>query len=114
MIAAGAYTHRVRLERRVPGAGDGYGNVLEAWAAVATVWARWRPEYGREALAAGRVEASRAGVVGLRASAVTRAMTTADRLVFVAGPETGAVAAIVSIVPAADEIEAVVALGRPA
>lgn len=112
MISAGQLDHRVRLERRAAGADDGYGNVLQAWATLGIRWAGWRPQYGREGVAAGRLESSRPGVLTLRRDAVTLALTAADRIVFLAGTEAAnTVAAIRSVLPFADAVEVTVEIG---
>lgn len=108
---AASFSTRVRIERRGAATPDGYGNTLEAWAPVATLWASWRPEFGREALAAGRLESTRRGVLGLRTSSITRALGAADRIVFVTGPEAGSIGNIRSIVPTAETVEATLEIG---
>lgn len=105
MTAAGKMNTRVRLERRGTSGDDGYGNVHQEWNLVATRWAGFRPEYGREALAAGRLESTVRGVVTVRRCATTASITAADRLVFVTGPYADQTAQILSVVPAPDSSE---------
>ncbi len=112
MIAAGRLISRVRFEVRGEDADDGLGNVHEQWTPVAVRWAEWRPQYGREAVAAGRLEATRPGVLTIRRDATTAALTAAHRVVFVAGPEpAGTTAAIRSVLPLADDIEITLDVG---
>jgi head-tail adaptor len=83
--------HRIRIERRAA-VTDGYGNTLSAWSAAESggvVHAAVRPQYGREALEAGRVEATMRATVTVHDTPITRALTAADRVVFVAGPYLG-------------------------
>lgn len=110
-LAAGSFSARVRIERRPETADDGAGNTLDDWVEVATRWAGWWPEFGREAVAAGRLESTRAGTVTLRRDATTETITAADRLVFVTGPEIGSIADVRSVIPLADAIEATVEIG---
>jgi len=60
---------------------DGGGGAAMAWQDVATVWARYLPASSREAVAAGRLEAAEAGVLTVRASTTTQAITSAHRVV---------------------------------
>lgn len=108
---AGSLDTRIRIERRGADRDDGHGNVLEAWEPVATFWASWRPEFGREVIAAGRPQSTRHGVAAFRRSTVTAGITAADRLVFVTGPEAGAVADVRAIVPTAETIEITAEIG---
>lgn len=110
-LGAGARHHRVRLERRGTAADDGYGNVLEAWTPLASRWAGLRPEFGREALAAGRPESTARGTLTLLRDPVTATVTAADRVVFVTGPWAGRECNILSIVPTLDEVEMILETG---
>lgn len=106
MLSAGQRNHRVRFERRVPGADDGYGNPLpESWTAQATVWAGFRPKFGREQLEAGRLESSIQGTLTVLSSAATRSVAVDSRVVFVSGPYKDKACQIRSIVPAPDGAE---------
>lgn len=108
MLSPGQRNHRVRFERRIPGGDDGAGNVLPlGWAPVMTCWAAFRPKFGREQLAAGRMEATLQGMLTTLAFAETKAVSPADRVVFVSGPYAGKECQIRSIVPTpgAREIE---------
>jgi SPP1 family predicted phage head-tail adaptor len=78
---AGKLRDRVTFERRDDNARDALGNPAPAtWAPLLTVWANFRETLGREALAAGRLEARGTGTLRLRASAATRGITAADRV----------------------------------
>lgn len=101
---------RVRFERRDE-VSDGHGNTLGDWQSVATRWAFYRPEFGREAVAAGRLQSTRAGTLTVRRDSVTASMTAADRVVFVAGPDTGATAQIRSVIPLSDSVEMTIEIG---
>lgn len=78
-MQAGALDRRCAFERRddVP---DDYGNVSTGWAARLTVWGALRFERGRERVEAGRMESALGAVLHVRASAASRAVTTADRV----------------------------------
>lgn len=106
MLDAGQRNLRVRFERRIPGADDGAGNVLPgAWTALDTCWAAFRPKFGREQLEAGRLESTVLGTLTTLSFAATKAVTAADRAVFVTGPYAGKACQIRSIVPTADARE---------
>lgn len=106
MLSAGQRNHRVRFERRVPGADDGSGNTLpESWTALVEAWAGFRPKFGREQLAAGRLESTMQGTLTVLSWAATRAVTAADRAEFVAGPYAGKACQIRSVVPMPDNRE---------
>lgn len=106
MLSAGQRNHRVRFERRVPGGDDGYGNELPAtWTALGTVWAAFRPKFGKEQLEAGRLEATMLGALTTLSFAGTKAVTSGDRVVFVTGPYAGKACQIRSIIPTPDARE---------
>lgn len=95
MVAAGVLEQRVRFERQVVGADDGFGNTLPGtWTALFTCWASFRPENGRERLEAGRLEATMRGILRVRRSTDSKGVTAADRVVFVAGRYVGMVCQI--------------------
>ena len=79
-MRAGNLRERVTFQRATTG-DDGYGNVITGWADLVTVWADVRETLGRERVEAGRIEAAATATVRVRASAVTRGLTAADRLV---------------------------------
>lgn len=108
MLGAGQRSHRVRFERRPEPGDDGYGNPRPAeWSGLVTRWAAFRPQFGREQMAAGRLESGLRGALTVLADAGTRAVTAADRAVFVSGPYAGRTLQIISTVPTPDgrEIE---------
>ncbi|PZU95620.1 MAG: hypothetical protein DI527_01015 [Chelatococcus sp.] len=114
MLSAGQRSHRVRFERRVPGADDGAGNVLPAsWTSLFLRWAAFRPQFGREKLAAGRPESTMSGTLTILSDGQARTLTAADRVVFVTGPYRDRECQIRSILPTPDarEIEMVVEAG---
>jgi len=79
MAKAGNLRDRVTFQRLVPGV-DIYGNPVDAWADYLTIWADILETPGREAVAAGRVEASRTATMRVRRSIDTLALTEADRV----------------------------------
>lgn len=106
MLDPGQRNNRIRFERRVPGADDGAGNVLpDAWTPLNTCWAAFRPKFGKEELEAGRLESTMVGALTTLAFAETKAVTAADRVVFVTGPYAGKACQIRSILPTPDARE---------
>lgn len=59
---------------------DGGGGFTEIWGSPLTVWAQFSPERGRERIQAGRVADALAGVLRIRSSSRTRAITTQHRV----------------------------------
>jgi SPP1 family predicted phage head-tail adaptor len=55
-MRAGRLSHRVTVERATDGT-DAYGDQVQTWTALATVWAGIEPLSGREYLAASHVQA---------------------------------------------------------
>lgn len=107
MLGAGQRNHRVRFERRQTQADDGFGNERGGWWPVVDAWAGFRPRFGREQLAAGRLESTLQGTLTVLVWPQTRSLTAEDRVVFTAGPYAGKTCQIRSIVPTPDgrEIE---------
>jgi head-tail adaptor len=106
MLGAGQRAFRVRFERMPRGADDGAGNVQRLpWVGLVTCWAGFKPQFGREQLAAGRLESMMKGVLTVLAFAETRSVTAEDRVVFVTGPYAGKECQIRSIVPTPDARE---------
>lgn len=102
-MPAGKFTNRVRFERQTPGGDDANGNTLPAtWPELTTVWASFRPQFGREQIEAGRLESTMRGTLMVRRSASAASITPADRVVFTAGPYAGRVCQIRSIIPTMD------------
>lgn len=113
-LDAGRFKHRVRFERQLAGADDGYGNeVAGAWTTVGTVWAAFRPKYGRESYEADALEATFQGVLTVRQNTKTKSVTEANRVVFLNAPYANRECQIRSIVPMPDnrEIEIVIEAG---
>lgn len=113
MTAAGMLPFRVRVERRAFAGDDGYGNVIREWIPYATRWAGFRPEFGREAMAAGRLESTVRGVVTMRRCTTTAGITAADRLIFLTGPYADQTAQIRSAMstPDGSDIEMTIEIG---
>ena len=78
-MKAGDLRDRVTIQRATT-ADDGFGNVTNGWTDHLTVWANIRETPGKEAVAAGRLEASRTATIRVRASSVSRGITAADRV----------------------------------
>lgn len=79
---AGKLDARIQVQRAISG-DDGYGNVTTGWADLAggKLWASMRETPGKEAVAAGRIEASRTATIRVRASSLSRTITAADRVI---------------------------------
>lgn len=100
MLSAGQLNNRIRFERRVPQGDDGFGNTLpESWTTLVECWAGFKPQRGREQLAAGRLQSTMAGTLTVQRWPATAGVTAADRVVFVAGAYAGKTCQIRSIVP---------------
>lgn len=82
MTAAGALDTRIQVQRAIAG-DDGFGNVTTGWADLpgGKIWASMRETPGKEAVAAGRIEASRTATIRVRASSLSRTITPADRII---------------------------------
>jgi hypothetical protein len=85
------------------GAGDdGYGNPGSgSWSPLAgltRVPVGFRPEYGREKIAAGRLESNLSGVLTIDRFTASAGITPADRVTFNVAPLAGVTCAIRSIV----------------
>jgi head-tail adaptor len=105
MLDAGRRNHFVRFERHIQGSKSPSGNVLYDWIEIASCWAAFRPAFGRERIASGQLQASLTGTLTTLAFAATKAVTAADRVVFVTGPYAGRECQIRSIVPTPDSRE---------
>lgn len=81
MMNAGKMRDRVTLQVRAAGT-DAWGQPLEGWADVATIWADVRFLSGVEAVRAGAERASATASVRIR----PRAVTTAHRLLIAGKP----------------------------
>lgn len=105
MLDAGRRSHRVRFERRMQGDKSPSGNVLESWSALNVCWAAFRPVFGREQVSSGQPQSTLTGTLTTLSFAETKAITAADRVVFIAGPYAGRECQIRSIVPTPDSRE---------
>lgn len=111
-LRAGDLRERVQFERRPAIAPDAWGHAqAESWTALFARWAKYNPQFGREALAAGRMESTRQGVLTVRADSETMTLTADDRVTFLNGPNVGARAQILSIIPMRDRIEMTLEIG---
>jgi SPP1 family predicted phage head-tail adaptor len=79
-VKAGNLRDRITVQRAISG-DDGYGNTIVSWADLITTWADVLDQLGREKLASGRLEASRAATVRVRRSTQSLGITAADRIV---------------------------------
>lgn len=82
MARAGAMRDRITLERETDlGTLDAYGNPAgQSWQVIGVIWGDLKEQKGGEAIAAGRLEGTGMATLRLRASALTRSMTSADRV----------------------------------
>lgn len=104
--SAGRFNQRVRFERRKPIHTDASGTALPAeWSDVLTVWAILRPQFGREAMEAGRLESTTRAVVTIRRSKAALTLQPDDRVVTLRQPYQQWTWAIRSIMPMADNRE---------
>lgn len=78
-MAAGPLRDRVTFQREVRTT-DAGGGAATIWQNDLTVWGGFRPERGRERLEAGRLESAVAGVLRVRSSTDTGAITAANRV----------------------------------
>ena len=78
-MRAGRLNKRVTFQRLARD-DDGGGGGAKAWVPLLTVWGSYAPERGRERLEAGRVSSAIGGVLTVRSSTQTRAVTSADRV----------------------------------
>lgn len=109
MLPAGAYSQRVRVERRQAiSGGDGAGNTLGPWSGAATVVTRsaaFRPTVTRKQIEAGREAAPLGGVLTLRRDATTAGVGIADRMVMLRAPYADRTFQILSAMPTTDARE---------
>lgn len=108
---AGRFNQRVRFERRKPIHTDASGTALPAeWSDVLTVWAILRPQFGREAMEAGRLESTTRAVVTIRRSKAALELQPDDRVITLRAPYQQWTWAIRTIMPMADNREIEVTL----
>lgn len=79
-MAAGPMRRRITFqeESQTPDGGGGYEL---AWSDIVTVWGSFQPERGRERIEAGRLAETLGGVIKIRSSAASRAITPGNRAV---------------------------------
>ena len=104
MLGYGAYQHRVTFERRELKS-DGYGNEQADWVPVWSCSAAFRPRFGREAVAADKLESTDTGTITIRSCTVARKIDASHRVGFVNGPYRGRYYQIRSIIPTGDSTE---------
>ncbi len=105
MQGGGQRLHRIRFDRRAP-FDDGYGNTVEEWMMLTTVWCGVdTKKRGTETLEAGRLESTASWRVTVLKSAVTTAIQPDDRGVFIIGPHVGRVVNIVGVEATPDSRE---------
>lgn len=86
-LSAGRFEQRVRILRRVLIADDETGNPESATRqTVDEVWATLRPEFGRQQLAAGRLESTTRAVIAMRRTDVTAQIQPGQVLVTLRSP----------------------------
>jgi SPP1 family predicted phage head-tail adaptor len=103
---AAKFSQRVRFERRIAVHTDASGNALPVeWTEVLTVWASLKPQFGREAMEAGRLESTVRAVLTIRKSAEALNLTTDDRVMTLRQPHQQWTWAIRTITPSADNRE---------
>lgn len=101
---AGRFDQRVTFKRYSEIA-DGSGNETGPYVPISglvSIPAAFRPEFGREALEAGRLESTMRGTLTIRRFALSATITPADQAVFVNAPYAGVACQIRSIVPTPD------------
>lgn len=79
MPRAGDLRDRAVFERFTAAYGD-YGEATGTWATLTTVWADVLETPGREALQAGRLEATKTATMRVRRSATTAGIAEGDRV----------------------------------
>jgi head-tail adaptor len=80
VTATGRLRKRVRFEQEVRNP-DGAGGYALAWAEVLAVWGGLQLDRGRERVEAGRLAEAAGGVLIVRSSIASRAITPAHRVV---------------------------------
>lgn len=119
MLPAGAYSQRVRVERRpaIVG-GDGAGNGYGPWTSATTVVTRsaaFRPTVTRAQIEAGRETAPLGGVLTLRRDSIVDTIGLDDRVVMRRSPYANRAFAVLSVFPTPDgrEVEYAIEEMRP-
>lgn len=78
-MTAGQLTKRATLLEPVE-AVDADGQVVQSWADRGTVWCNWKPRRGGEAVMQARIESRNPAVITVRASMLTRRITSEWRV----------------------------------
>lgn len=73
-------TSRVKLQARGASANDGAGNAISGWIDIASERAEIKTARGGESVVAARLAGREVFVIRVRANAVTRALTAANRV----------------------------------
>lgn len=81
MKGAGKLRHRVTFNRQDVDATDEYGNPMDEFALLFTVWGNVRETTGKERVAAGSVENVRTATIRIRNSTQASGLTEADQAV---------------------------------
>ena len=76
----GKLDRRITIERLTSGSVNGFGEPSEAWATLATVWAKRSDVSDAEKVSAGQRSSALMSRFVIRSSTVTRTVTTLDRL----------------------------------
>jgi SPP1 family predicted phage head-tail adaptor len=77
---AGRLNHRAQFLRKAVDATDEYGNPMQEYAPMFTVWANVRETTGKERVAAGSIENLRTATIRIRSSSETRGLTEGDQV----------------------------------
>jgi head-tail adaptor len=89
-LSAGRFEQRVRVLRRVLVEDEEAGNPESATRQTfGEFWASFRPEFGRQQLAAGRLESTTRAVITLRRTSLTVQIAPGDTLVMQRSPYVG-------------------------
>jgi head-tail adaptor len=80
MPRAGDLRDRALIEFPIEGSRDADGKASVAWSALARTWANLRETPGREAIAAGRLEAKVTGTMRVRSNVATKRITPGCRV----------------------------------
>lgn len=80
MVMSGRLRDRCAFERQGE-TDDGYGNTLDVWSPLITVWGDLRERTGREPVEAGALEDVRTADLRVRQSSETAAISSADRVI---------------------------------
>jgi SPP1 family predicted phage head-tail adaptor len=79
-MQAGRLNHRAQFLRKAVDVTDEYGNPMQEYAPLFTVWANVRETTGKERVAAGSIENLRTATLRIRSSSETRGLTEGDQV----------------------------------